>query len=113
MLNLFNQKTARHIFNYFNKGGIIPDRASSYIDLSGTDLTKGYNVDALIAATPDGANAFDPRYGQDDLFDDGHARLLHRQVPVLAARFRHRPDAANDKRGGLRAPSFLFVIVAI
>ena len=69
--NLFNQKTARHIYNYLNKGGIIPDRSSSYIDLSSTDLTKGYNVDALIRATPDGARAFDPRYGMADLFDTG------------------------------------------
>ena len=69
--NLFNQKTARHIYNYMNKGGIIPDRGSSYIDLSHTDLSQGYNVDALIRATPDGARAFDPRYGQADLFDTG------------------------------------------
>jgi hypothetical protein len=69
--NLFNQKTARHIYNYLNKGGIIPDRGSSYIDLSSTDLTKGYDVDALIRATPDGARAFDPRYGMADLFNDG------------------------------------------
>jgi len=26
---------------------------------------------ALIRATPDGARAFDPRYGQADLFDTG------------------------------------------
>ena len=30
VLNVFNQKTARHIFNFLNKGGLIPDRASSY-----------------------------------------------------------------------------------
>jgi outer membrane receptor protein involved in Fe transport len=69
--NLFNQKTARHLYNFLNKGGIIPDRSSSYIDLSSTDLTKGYDVNALIRATPDGANAFDPRYGMADLFNDG------------------------------------------
>jgi hypothetical protein len=69
--NLFNQKTTRHIYNYLNKGGIIPDRSSSYIDLSHTDLTKGYDVNALIRATPDGANAFDPRYKMPDLFNDG------------------------------------------
>jgi hypothetical protein len=69
--NLFNQKTARHLYNFLNKGGIVPDRSSSYIDLSSTDLTKGYDVNALIRATPDGANAFDPRYGMADLFNDG------------------------------------------
>jgi len=69
--NLFNQKTTRHIYNYLNKGGIIPDRSSSYIDLSGVDLSKGYDYNALILATPDGANAFDPRYGKADLFETG------------------------------------------
>ena len=65
--------TARHIFNYYNKGGIVPDRASSFIDLSNTDLTKGYDYKALVAATTDGqqGNATDPRYGQADLFEDG------------------------------------------
>ena len=44
---------ATHIYNYLNKGGIIPDRSSSYIDLSNTDLSKGYDYNALILATPD------------------------------------------------------------
>jgi hypothetical protein len=71
VLNLFNQKTARHIYNYLNKGGIIPDRSSSYIDLSGVDLSKGYDYNALIRATTDGEGAFDPRYGKADLFEPG------------------------------------------
>ena len=71
LLNIFNQKTERHVFNFLNKGGIIPDRASSYIDLSETDLTQGYDVNALIRATTDGANAYDPRYGMSDLFEEG------------------------------------------
>lgn len=71
VLNLFNQKTARHIFNFLNKGGIVPDRATSYIDLSDVDLREGYDYRARILATPDGANAFDPRYGQQDLFEPG------------------------------------------
>jgi hypothetical protein len=71
VLNVFNQKTARHIYNYLNKGGIIPDRSSSFIDLSGVDLSQGYDYNALILATPDGADAFDPRYGMPDLFEPG------------------------------------------
>jgi hypothetical protein len=71
VLNLFNQKTARHIFNYLNKGAIIPDRSSSFIDLSSTDLSQGYDYNALILATPDGADAYDPRYGLADLFNPG------------------------------------------
>ncbi len=72
VLNVFNQQTARHIFNYLNKGAIIPDRQSSFIDLSGTDLSQGYDYIALINSTTDGAaNAYDPRYGKGDLFEPG------------------------------------------
>ena len=72
VLNVFNQQTARHIFNYLNKGAIIPDRQSSFIDLSGTDLSQGYDYIGLINSTTDGAaNAYDPRYGKGDLFEPG------------------------------------------
>ena len=70
MINLFNQKTTRHIFNYLNKGagaarGVVGNRPDN------VDLAKGYDYRALIAATPDGANAYDVRYGMADLFEDG------------------------------------------
>ena len=68
--NLFNQKTTRHIYNYLNRGGGAP-RPSSSINLASVDLRQGYDYNAMIAATPDGANARDGRYGQDDLFNDG------------------------------------------
>ena len=71
VLNLFNRKTARHTYNYLNKGGIVPDRTSSYIDLSESDLSQGYDFNALILATPDGADALDPRYKMSDLFEPG------------------------------------------
>ena len=70
VLNLLNQKTARHVFNFLNRGGGTP-RASSAIDLAPFDLYQGYDYKALIGATPDGANAFDPRYGMEDLFEPG------------------------------------------
>jgi carboxypeptidase family protein/TonB-dependent receptor-like protein len=70
VLNLFNQKTARHVFNFLNRGGGTA-RPSSGVDLAPFDLFKGYDYNALIRATPDGANAFDPRYGMDDLFEAG------------------------------------------
>ena len=70
VLNLFNQKTARHLFNYLNRGAGAP-RASSAIDLHDVDLFKGYNYRNMINATPDGANAYDPRYGMADLFQEG------------------------------------------
>ena len=75
VLNVFNQKTARHIFNSVNKGAGLP-RGSSAIDLHNTDLLKGYNYDALIAASPDGANARDVRYGMADLFEEGTRGLF-------------------------------------
>ena len=62
MLNLFNQKTARHIFNYRNRAALFVG-----VDLSGTNLADGYDYNAMILATPDGGNAIDPRWGQDDL----------------------------------------------
>jgi Carboxypeptidase regulatory-like domain/TonB dependent receptor len=68
--NLFNQKTSRHIYNYVNRGGGAP-RPSSSINLASVDLRQGYDYNALIAATPDRANALDGRYGMDDLFNEG------------------------------------------
>ncbi|MEO8078130.1 MAG: TonB-dependent receptor [Acidobacteriota bacterium] len=70
VINLFNQKTATHIFNSLNKGAGLA-RADSAIDLSNTDLSRGYDYNALILASPSGANAFDPRYGKPDLWQAG------------------------------------------
>jgi outer membrane receptor protein involved in Fe transport len=68
--NIFNQQTTRHIFNFLNRGSGV-ERGSSLIDLTHSDLTQGYDYNALIRATPDGANAYEPRYGMADLFEDG------------------------------------------
>ena len=70
LLNAFNQKTSRHEFNFLNRGAGAP-RQSSSINLSNVDLSKGYDYTALINASADGANAYDPRYGKDDLFEPG------------------------------------------
>ncbi len=70
VLNVFNQKATRHSFNYLNRGAGAP-RPSSAIDLSDVDLSQGYDYRALIEASPDGTNAYDPRYGMADLFDPG------------------------------------------
>ena len=70
VINLFNQKTTTHIFNWLNRGAGSP-RPSSAMNLSQTNLANGYDYNALIRATSDGANAYDPRYGQPDLFNDG------------------------------------------
>ena len=70
VLNVFNQKSTRHEFNYLNRGAGAP-RASSAINLGNVDLSQGYDYNARILATPDGRNAYDPRYGMADLFDPG------------------------------------------
>ena len=71
VLNVFNRKTARHIFNIYNRGAGSP-LPSSAPSLAAVDLIKGYDYRALVAATPDGrlpAGAVDPRYGMADLFN--------------------------------------------
>jgi hypothetical protein len=70
LLNAFNQKTSRHEFNFLNRGAGAP-RQSSSINLSTVDLRNGYDYNALINASADGANAYDPRFGKDDLFEPG------------------------------------------
>jgi hypothetical protein len=75
MENLFNQKTARNRFNYLNRGAGAAEGGSA-IDLSDTDLRKGFNYRALINATGDqrgGRGAYDPRYGLSDIFTPGFA----------------------------------------
>jgi hypothetical protein len=66
VLNLFNQKTVRHRFNYLNR-----PRPASEIDLSRTNLADGYDYNAMIDARTDPAGPRDPRYGLDDLFSEG------------------------------------------
>jgi hypothetical protein len=70
ILNVFNQKTTLHRFDSLNRGEGTPVNSSA-INLSSVDLRKGYDYNALIQATPDGADAFDPRYGMDDFFSEG------------------------------------------
>jgi hypothetical protein len=69
-LNVFDQRTTLHRFEHLNRGAG-GSHDSSAIDLSGVNLFDGYDYEALIQASPDGADAFDPRYGMDDLFSGG------------------------------------------
>lgn len=41
------------------------------MNLSRVDLARGYDYNALILASPSGANAYDPRYGKADLWQAG------------------------------------------
>ena len=70
VLNLFNQKTATHLFNYLNKGAG-QARGDAAMGLSSVDLAKGYDYNALILSSASGRAAYDPRYGQADLFQTG------------------------------------------
>jgi hypothetical protein len=75
--NVFNQKTARDIFTWLNRGVGTPGGASSFISLANTNLFKGYDYNALILATPNGRGAYDPRFGMVDLWNTGfQGRLL-------------------------------------
>ena len=67
VINLFNQKTQRHVFDRLNR----ERRQSSAVTLGGIDLANGYDYNALIAASPEGDFAYDPRYGMSDLFNPG------------------------------------------
>jgi hypothetical protein len=71
--NLFNQKTATHIFNYLNKGAPAggQTRPANAIDFSEVNLAAGYDYNALILATQEGQISYDPRYGMEDLFNPG------------------------------------------
>ena len=71
VLNLFNQKTATHFYNQVNRGPSGLPRQASAINLGNVDLRQGYDYNALLRATADGANAYDPRFGQQDLFNPG------------------------------------------
>ena len=70
LLNAFNKKIVRHRFDGRNRGTGISVQSSA-INLANVDLRAGYDYNTLIRSTPDGANAYDPRYGMDDLFTEG------------------------------------------
>jgi hypothetical protein len=71
--NLFNQKTARSVWTQLNRAV-----QSAEIDLSGTDLAKGYDYNAMISRTPDAARnlALSPLFNKADLFNPGFAGRL-------------------------------------
>jgi hypothetical protein len=76
MINLFNQKTSMFTFDRYNQEEIA---SSVGIDLSGVDLTKGFDWQQMAkdAAAANGGVGLDPRYGKASVFNPGfQARLL-------------------------------------
>ena len=79
-LNVFNQRTVRHIFDTVNRiganGRVLP---SSALRLSSVNLLDGYDYNALLAGTSDAAKPAgtpvsgyqDPRYLMGDIFNPG------------------------------------------
>lgn len=77
MINLFNKKTVSHIFNQPNRGANTSNAPDSGIDLSGTNLFKGYDYKALLAAiAKTGVDPYDARFGLPDLFSAGFSGRL-------------------------------------
>ncbi|MFB3829058.1 MAG: carboxypeptidase regulatory-like domain-containing protein [Bryobacteraceae bacterium] len=76
-LNVFNQKTARNRFQSLNRGaGAGGGQPGSAIDLSKTDLFKGFDYISMINASADqrsGRGAYDPLFGLSDIFNQGFA----------------------------------------
>jgi hypothetical protein len=69
MVNLFNQKTSMYIYDRVNR----EETDSAAIDLSGVDLSQGYDYQSLILASDLGEKAKDARYGKDAIFNPGFA----------------------------------------
>ncbi|MCE5311411.1 MAG: TonB-dependent receptor [Acidobacteriales bacterium] len=66
--NLFNQKTNMYTFQNYNR----EDLYDTYgIDLSGTDLNKGFDWKSMVNAL--GSGAHDPRFGKAAWFNPGFA----------------------------------------
>jgi hypothetical protein len=85
VLNLFDQKEARHIIDFVNRVGANGrSLSSSRINTAGVDLTQGYDYNALLAQTidaakPSTANASgfaDPRFGLADQWNPGRTARL-------------------------------------
>jgi hypothetical protein len=68
--NLFNQKTAEYVYNFYNRFRT----AGSLIQLGNVNLFDGYDYQALLAKTTDASKSYgakDPRFGMFDNFRNG------------------------------------------
>jgi hypothetical protein len=69
-INVFNQKTNMFYYNRYNREELAD---SSGINLSRTDLSKGYDWRTMVNNTPAAREnlATDPRYGLAAIFNEG------------------------------------------
>ena len=97
VLNVFNQKTSRHQFNFLNRGAGAP-RASSAIDLSGVDLRNGYDYNALIRGVAGRRQRLRSALRHGRPVRARHAGLLHGSLPLLSrsAAAPRAPPAVSD-----------------
>jgi hypothetical protein len=80
MTNLFNQRTARHVYNCINYDCVNGEVASG-MNMANVNLFAGFDYNALIrastngravaAGTPGARSPFDPRYKSEDLWNPG------------------------------------------
>ena len=104
VLELFNQKTARHVFNYLNRGAGAA-RASSAIDLHNNDLFKGYDYNAMISEFPM-ARTRTIRATAWKTCSKRHAGTGIGEIPVLGSSG-SLSSSVRSVRGEHRAPLFL------
>jgi hypothetical protein len=71
-INVFNQKTSRHVFDQLNRGAGTANGDWAFIDLHDVNLFQGYDYASMLKAIEaTGVNPYDPRFGKGDLFNPG------------------------------------------
>ena len=106
VLNLFNQKTATHIFNYLNRGAGLP-RQSSAINLSNVDLSKGYDYNALLLAHARRRQRVRSALRSAGPVPGRHAGSGQREVHLLASS--NTLDSSKQRGGSRKRPPLFFV----
>ena len=87
LLNAFNQKTSRHQFNFLNRGAGAPRPSSADRPAATSTCATGYDYNAHDRRrSPDGANAYDPRFEHGRPLRARHAGLLHGSLHLLSPR---------------------------
>ena len=92
VLNLFNQQTATHIFNYLNRGAGTA-RGSAAINLSGTDLAAGLRLQRPDSRNTGRPGRLRPALRNGRPLPGRHARSVHGEVPLLSERHRYEKRA--------------------